>query len=205
MSRKKILLIVIALALIGAGVFLLLRKKRANYLERVSLAGSPDGSFIVQVERPVLSGRPIWEAPRAILGNADWELRFGNKSPGAAIGAVSPTRLELRADGGWDLLIQSDGQGRVMSGTRLVFTLPLFDRELKLNCRPADSDGIDHFNTTPRPGSDRVDGDFYLYLTQCKNAVSLKNTAGLPAFTVRGRFKGLTQSTNVTGDGKGTK
>ena len=204
MRGKKRLLIVVAAALFLAGIVLLVMKYRSNQLELASVAGEPDGAFIVQVERPVLSGRPIWDVPRAILGKGDRELRFGNLSPGAAAGAVGPTRLELRAEGGWNLLIVSDGQGRVVEGTRLVWTLQLHDREIKLNCRPADP-GIDHFNTTVRPGSDKLDGNFFLYLTQCKNAESLKNTAGLPAFTVRGSFKGLPQSGNPQGEDIGPK
>jgi hypothetical protein len=197
-------LIVVALTLLLAVVLLLLLRYRKNQLELASVADEPDGSFVVQVERPVLSGRPIWEVPRAILGTGDRDLRFGHMSASAAFGAVGSRRLELNADGGWDLLIESDGRGRVTEGTRLLFTLILFDRQLKLNCRPADSE-VNHFNTTARAGSDKLDGNFFLYLTQCKNAESGKNTAGLPAFTVRGSFKGLPQSGNVKDEGKGTK
>jgi hypothetical protein len=114
-------------------------------------------------------------------------------SPGARIGNVGSNRVELSADG-WELVIESNGQGRVSAGTRLVFSLTLPGRSpLGLNCRPAEpAEG--HFNTTAHAGSDKIDGDFFLRLPQCKNAVSGKNTAGLPTFTVRGSFKGLPQS-----------
>jgi len=204
MRAKKTLSIVVVLTLFLAVVLLLLQRYRKNQLGLASVADAPDGSFVVQVERPLLSGRPIWEVPRAILGTGDRDLRFGHMSPGAAFGAVGSRRLELNADGGWDLLIESDGRGRVIEGTRLLFTLVLYDRQLKLNCRPADS-GDDHFNTNARAASDKLDGNFFLYLTQCKNAESGKNTAGLPAFTVRGSFKGLPQSENVKDENKGPK
>ena len=192
MRRKKILLIIIALALLMAGLVLLLLRGRRNYLELASVAGQPDGAFVVQVERPILSGRAPWEIPRAILGSGDREHRFGNMSPGAKVAAVGPTHLELSADGGWDLVIESNGQGRVVEGTHLVFVLRLFDRSLKLNCRPAEP-APGHFNTSAR--GNMLDGDFILYLPQCKNAESGKNTAGLPTFTVRGSFKGLQPAT----------
>jgi hypothetical protein len=55
-------------------------------------------------------------------------------------------------------------------------------------CRHADS-SVGYFNTTAR-GS-KLDGNFLLKLTQCKNMKSGKNTSGLPPFPVRGNFKGL--------------
>src|SRR5215510_13954002 len=106
MRGKKILVIIIALALLFA-ILLLLLQRRTSQSEGASITAAPDGSFLVQVERPVLSGRPIWEVPRAIFGDGDRELRFGNLSPGAMFGIVSSHRLELSADGGWDLLIES--------------------------------------------------------------------------------------------------
>jgi len=187
-TGKKILLIIIALTVFLAGLLLL--RRRNKHPETPSVANAQDGSFLVQVERPVLSGRPIWEVPRAIFGDGDRDLRFGDMSPGAKVGRVASTHLELSADGGWDLIIESDGQGRVLAGTRLLFTLSLPGRNLKLNCYPADP-AVGDFNTVARAGSDRLDGEFLLKLPACKNAVSGKNTAGLPTFTVRGSFKGL--------------
>ena len=40
------------------------------------------------------------------------ELRFDHSSRGAKIGSVGHDRLELRADG-WDLFIETDGEGRI--------------------------------------------------------------------------------------------
>src|SRR5262245_43185198 len=115
-------------------------------------------------------------------------------SPGTQFASVSPTRLELTADGGWDLLIESDGQGRLSDGTRLVFPISFGGGHLLFNCRHADF-GFGHFKTTPR--GDKLDGDFLLRLTQCWNTRSGKNTSGLPPFPVRGSFKGLPLSATM--------
>src|SRR5262245_42540563 len=146
---KKLLLIIFGLTLLVA-VLLLTLRRRNGQATTTSVANTQDGSFLVQVERPVFSGRPIWEVPRAIFGDGDRELTFGDTSPDAKIGSGGPTNLELSADGGWDLVIESDGQGNITAGTRLRFTLPLPDRHLKLNCRPAEP-ANGHFTITARP------------------------------------------------------
>jgi hypothetical protein len=194
MRGKKVLLIIIGLVLLfGAGLVLVL-KWRSNRQNITSLAGAPDGSFVVQVEKPLFSLRAPWEIPRAIFGDRDPDLRITRMSPGASFGFIGPKRFELRADGGWDLVIESDGQGRVEESTRLVFPISFGGGHFKFNCRHADSK-IGYFITTLR--ADKIDGNFQLQLTQCKNVVSGKNTSGLPPFTVRGSFKGLPQSAPV--------
>jgi len=191
MRRMKTLLIVVALALLLACIAVLRWRPQEPAAESVS-STSPDGSFAVQVTKPILARAP-WEIPRAILGTRDEELRFDHTSRGAHVGKVAPDHLELSAEDGWDLLIETDGEGHITPGTRLIFPIVLGNRPLKFNCRPANS-APDHFNTTTRAGSDKLDGSFALRLTQCKNAVSGKNTAGLPVFTVTGSFKGLPQT-----------
>ena len=203
MRGKKILTIIVALTLLLA-VLLLIFRRRSDGTATAGVANARDGSFLVQVERPVLSGRPIWEVPRAILGDGDRDLRFGDTSPGAKVGSVKTNHLELSADGGWELVIESDGKGQVSAGTRLVFTLKLFDRHLRLNCRPAEP-AFGYFNVTPRADSDRLDGDFFTKLTACKNAESGKNTAGLPTFTLHGSFKGLPRSATMQNEGEKIK
>jgi len=188
MRRRKTLLIIIGLALL-AGVFLLFFLRwRSNQLSTLSLAGAPDGSFVMQVEKPILSLRAPWEVPRAVFGDRDPDLRIRQSSPGAQFRAVTPNRLEFIADGGWDLVIESDGQGRIVEGTRLVFPISYGDGHHIFGCRHADL-GIGYFKTTPREG--KLDGDFLLRVVQCKNMESGKNTSGLPPFPVRGSFKGL--------------
>jgi hypothetical protein len=118
------------------------------------------------------------------------ELRFDHTSPGAKIGSVGHDRLELSADG-WELFIETDGEGRVAPGTHLVFPLGLGGRRLRLNCRPADR-ATGFLRTTTRAGSDELDGRFLVELATCKNAESGKTTNWPPAaLTVRGSFAGL--------------
>ena len=195
MRGKKILLIIVGLTLMAAVLVLMLGRRRKQSVT-ASVASAQDGAFVVQVERPAFSGRPIWEVPRAIFGDGDRELRVGDMTPGAKVEHVGPTRLELSVDGGWELVIVSDDQGRVLPATHLMFPLTLPGRTLKLNCRPSDPP-VGHFNATARAGSDKFDGDFLLKLSECKNAVSGKTTAGLPVFTVRGGFKGLPRITKM--------
>jgi hypothetical protein len=202
MHGKKKLLIIIGLALLVGAFLLLVLKWRSNQINTLSLAGAPDGSFVMQVEKPILSLRAPWEVPRAVFGDRDPDLRLRQTSPGARLGVVTPERLELSADGGWDLVIESDGKGRVLEGTRLIFPISYGGGNHKFSCRHADSK-IGYFNTTAR--GDRLDGTFLLRLTQCKNVVSGKNTSGLPPFPVRGNFKGLPQSATVENEGKQTK
>jgi hypothetical protein len=157
-------------------------------MSTLSLADAPDGSFVMQVEKPILSLRAPWEVPRAVFGDRDPDLRLRQTSPGVKFATVTPQHFELAADGGWDLKIESDGQGRVTEGTRLVFPISYGGTSHIFSCRHADP-GIGYFNTTAR--GDRLDGNFLLKVTQCKNVVSGKNTSGLPPFPVRGNFKGL--------------
>jgi len=194
MRGKKKLLIVVGLALLVGVFLLLLLKWRSNQMNTLSLAGEPDGSFVLQIEKPILSLRAPWEVPRAVFGDRDPDLRLKQTSPGAKLGAVTPQRFELTADGGWDLLIESDGKGRVLEGTRMVFPMAFGGSNHTFSCRHADST-IGYFNTTAR--GDKLDGTFLLRLTQCRNVVSGKNTSGLPPFPVRGNFKGLAQSATV--------
>ena len=202
MRGKKKLMIVVGLALLVGVFLLLLLKWRSNQMNTLSLAGAPDGSFVMQIEKPILSLRAPWEVPRAVFGDRDPDLRLKQTSPGAKLGAVTPQRFELTADGGWDLLIESDGKGRVLEGTRMVFPMAFGGSNHTFSCRHADSN-IGYFNTTAR--GDKLDGTFLLKLTQCKNMKSGKNTSGLPPFPVRGNFKGLPQTTSVKDDGEKNK
>jgi len=197
MRGKKILLITIPVLLLLAGVVLVL-KWRSNQQNVTNLVGAPDGSFVMQVEKPLLSLRAPWEVPRAVFGDRDPDLRLRDTSPGAQFGMVTPKRFELTADGGWDLLIESDGQGRLADGTRLVFPISFGGGHFIFSCRHADL-GIGYFKTTPR--GDKLDGNFLLKVTKCKNAKSGKN-ASLPLLTVRGSFKGLPQSATVKDEGE---
>jgi hypothetical protein len=188
MRGKKKLLLILGLVLLLVAFLSLFLRWRSNRINTLSLAGAPDGSFVMQVEKPILSLRAPWEVPRAVFGDRDPDLRLRQTSPGAKLGVVTPERFELTAAGGWDLVIESDGKGRVLEGTRLIFPISYGGGSHIFSCQHADSN-VGYFNTTAR--GDKLDGNFLLRLTQCKNFVSKKNTSGLPPFPVRGNFKGL--------------
>jgi hypothetical protein len=193
MRGKKILVITIAFALLLAGIVVLRLRRDKPVGPRVSetsrLIGGP--AFEIQVEMPAFnSGRAPWEIPGVILGY-DRGPRFDQASPGARVGKMAPNHIELSADGGWDLLIETDSEGRLSEGTHVAFPVKLGSRPLKFNCRPADpTDG--YLQTTTRTGSDDLEGSFQLEVAICKNAVSGK-TAGWPyqPLKVRGTFAGL--------------
>jgi hypothetical protein len=193
MRGKKILVIIIALALLLAGVIALRLRREKPIAPRASetsrLIGGP--AFEVQVEMPAFnSGRAPWEIPGAILGY-DHGPRFDQGSPGAQVGKVALDRIELSADDGWNLLIETDGEGRLAQGTHLAFPVKLGGRPLKFNCRPANPT-VGYLHTTARTGSDELEGNFQLEVAICKNAVSGK-TAAWPyqPLKVRGNFAGL--------------
>lgn len=191
MRGKKILVIIIALAFLLAGIVALRLRRDKPIGPRVSetsrLIGGP--AFEVQVEMPAFnSGRAPWEIPGVILGY-DRGPRFDQASPGAQVGKIAPDHIELSADGGWDLLIETDGAGRLAQGTHVAFPVKLGGRPLKFNCRPADPT-VGYLHTTARTGSDELEGSFQLAVAICKNAASGKLPHGP---TNRSRFVGTLQ------------
>ena len=193
MRGKKILVIVIVLALLLVGIVVLrLRREKPigpSVSETALLIVGP--AFEVQVEMPAFnSGRAPWEIPGVILGY-DHGPRFDQASPGAQVGKITPDHIELSADGGWDLLIEADREGRLTQGTHVAFPVKLGGRPLKFNCRPADPI-VGYLHTTARTGSDELEGNFELEVAICKNAVSGK-TAAWPyqPLKVRGDFARL--------------
>jgi hypothetical protein len=185
MRGMKTALIFVALALLACLVLL-----RSQPDEPVA-ASAPDASrgpsFEVHVVKP-LANRPLF----GLFGLLPAEdLGFGQASRGAAIGRVGRDRLELRAEGGWDLSLATDGQGRVAPATRLVFPLTLGERRVTLRCRPADR-AVGYLRTAERPGTGRLDGRFLVELSRCQNAESGKNIEWPSRpLTVRGSFAGL--------------
>lgn len=184
MHGKKILVLIIALSLLIA-VIVALRPRRDKPL-------GPKG-FRVQVEMPAFnSGRAPWELPGVILGY-DHGPRFDQASPGARIGKIAADHIELRADGGWDILIETDGEGRLTQETYVAFPVKLGGRPLQFICRPADLP-VGSLHTAARTGSDELEGSFQLEVASCQNAASGK-TAAWPyqPLKVRGNFAGLKQ------------
>ena len=195
----KTSLIIIALALVACLVWLFWLGSRSDEPDETITESVSDtsrgASFEVRVIMP-RSGLPFGGIlPDALVKKLDGtprELRFDHTSPGAQIVRVEHHRVELRADG-WDLLIETDGEGRVAPGTRLVFPLSLGGRHVRLNCRPADR-ATGYLSATTRARSEELVGRFLVELTTCKNAESGKTTNWPPAaLTVRGRFVGSPQ------------
>lgn len=193
MRRKQIVVIVLSLALLlAAGVaWRRLREKPIGPSVAETSRSIGGQAFEVQVEMPAFnSGRAPWEIPGVILGY-DRGPRFDQASPGAQAGKIAPDHLELRADGGWDLLIETDTTGRLAPETHVAFPVKLGGRPLKFNCRPADPP-IGYLHTTARPDTNELEGEFQLEIAICKNAVSGK-TAAWPykPLKVRGNFAAL--------------
>lgn len=192
MRGKKILALIIALALLACIVALRLRRDKPigpKVSETSRLIGGP--AFKVQVEMPAFnSGRAPWEIPGAVLGY-DHGPRFDQASPGAQVGKIAANHIELSADGGWDILIETDGEGRLTQETYVEFPVKIGGRPLQFNCRPADLT-VGDLHTTARTGSDELEGSFQLEVASCKNAASGK-TAAWPyqPLKVRGNFAGL--------------
>jgi hypothetical protein len=192
-TSMKIWLIIIAMALLACLVMLMLRSRPDESVAESVSDTSRGPSFEVRVIMP-RSGLPLggilpdWLVKK--LDGTPSELRFDYTSRGAEISSVGHDRLELSADG-WNLFIETDGEGRVAPGTRLVFPLGLGGKQMKLRCRPA-YPGIGHLQTTTRAGSDELGGRFLVELATCENAESGKAIEWPPApLTVRGSFEGL--------------
>jgi len=198
-TSMKRSLIIIALALLACLVWLVLRTDEPDAASVSDTSRGP--SFDVRVEKPrmdrFLGGILPAKLEAKLIGG---ELRFNHTSRGAKIGNVGPDRLELSADG-WDLLIETDGEGRVAPGTRLVFPIEIAEKQWTLRCRPADS-AVGYLHATTRAGSDVLDGGFLVELATCVDAATgkiLDTEAGAnpgdawpsSPLTIRGSFGGL--------------
>jgi hypothetical protein len=144
----------------------------------------------IMLRQMPVEGRAPWEIPGVILGY-DHGPRFDQASPGAQVGKIAADHIELSADGGWDILIETDGEGRLTQGTYVAFPVKLGGRPLKFDCRPADLT-VGYLHTIARTGSDELEGSFQLEVAICENAASGK-TAAWPyqPLKVRGNFAGL--------------
>src|SRR5262245_11968185 len=193
MRGKKILVIIIALTLLLVCIVSLRLRRGKPIGPAVSdtsrLIGGP--AFEVQIEMPAFnSGRAPWEIPGVILGY-DHGPRFDQSSPGAQVGKIRGDHIELSADGGWDILIETDGEGRLTQGTYVAFPVKLGGRPLNFNCRPADLT-VGYLHTTARTGSDEIEGNFQLEVAICENAASGKTEAWPnKLLMVRWNFAGL--------------
>lgn len=201
-TSTKTSLIVVALALLACLACLVWLVSRPDGPDAASVSDASKGaSFEVQVEKPrmdrFLGGILPIRIEEKLLG--DGELRFNHTSRGARVGNIGHDRVELRADG-WDLLIETDGEGRVAPGTRLVFPIEIAEVKYTLRCRPADR-AVGYLNAAAQAGSDVLDGRFLIELAACENAETGKTldteAGGRPGdawpsspLTLRGSFRG---------------
>ena len=196
--KRSLIIIIIALALLACLVVLGSRPDEPDQPDQPVGASVPETSrgpsFEVRVVMPRIH-LPFFgilpESFEAQLDGLPRELGFDHASPGAAIGSVGHDRLELSAEGGWDLSIETDDEGRIAPGTRLVF--PLTSWQATLRCRPAYRD-VGYLRTTTRAGSDELDGRFLVKVADCENVKS-GEALGWPAapLTVQGSFEGLSR------------
>ena len=184
MSRMKITLIVIAAAFLVCLVVIGLRPDKPDAASASETTGGP--SFEVRVVKP-LSARPLFELLGLLRAG---DLGFDHTSRGAENGRVGRDRLELIAEG-WDLSIETDGEGKIASGTRLVFPLDLGGQERRLRCRPA-VPAIGYLRSAMQAGPDELGGSFSVQLATCEIAETGKVIEWPPApLTVRGHFERL--------------
>ena len=188
-SVKKQLLIIVLGLLVGFIIF----RSREDELDVA------DGSHVAQgplfevrvlkprVARPLFGILPMKFEEKLEPGG---ELRFNHASPGAKVSNVELHRLGLSADG-WDLLIETDSEGKITSGTRLVYTMILAEKQRRLRCRPAEP-ASGYFRAMQRTGSSELNGRFQFELATCENDETGKVIEWPPApLTIRGSFKGL--------------
>lgn len=195
-------LIIIALALAACLIFLVWFAARPDEQFSKSVSGTSGGTaFEVLLEKPRMDRFLFGILPTRIEAKlTGGELRFDHSSRGAKIGSVGPDHVELSADG-WDLLIETDGEGRITQGTRLIFPIEIAEVQWTLRCRPADR-ANGYLNANTLPGSNVLDGNFLVELARCEDAKTGKildtEAGGNPGdawpsspLTLRGRFEGL--------------
>jgi hypothetical protein len=165
---KASLIIIVALALLASLVWIVRRPGDPNAASAPNTSGGM--SFEVRVEKPrsdrFLFGILPAKLEAKLVGGG--ELRFDHASRGAQVGSAGQDHLELRAEG-WQLLIETDGQGRVAPGTQLVFPIEIAEKKYTLRCRPADAP-VGYLQAEARAGSDVLDGRFHVELANCVNA-----------------------------------
>lgn len=201
-TSVKASLVIVAGALLACLVWFVSRPNKPGAATDSDASRGP--SFEVRVEKPRIDRFLYGILPTTIeeklLGGG--ELRFDHASRGAEVGRVGQDRLELRAEG-WELLIETDGEGRLAPGTRLVFPMEMAEVQRRLRCRPAER-AVGYLLAIARAGSDVFDGSFLVELAACENAETGKiidtEAGGSPGdawpsepLILRGSFAGLPQ------------
>lgn len=194
-TSGKTTLIIIALALLACLLVLVLRSRPDEQAEPVAasvLETFRGPAFVVHVIMPRM-GLPLggilpdW-VTRKFDGTPS-EMRFDNASSGAEIVSIGSDRVELKAEG-WDLVIATDGEGRILPESRLALQMALGGRHVKLRCRPA-VPARGQLDTSKQADSHDLSGSFLVEFARCENAESGKAIEWPPApMTVRGIFRG---------------
>lgn len=130
--------------------------------------GSSAGpAFVVQIVRPRL-GLPLAGILPPRLFGLDARLGFASTSAGAAIGSVSPGRIELGSEG-WELVLVLDADGRVSPEAYVVFELVFEERRRRVRCRPGDP-AVGTVHVAALPDSGELSGSFDVELARCEDA-----------------------------------
>jgi hypothetical protein len=204
-KTSLVIISIVLVACLACLVWFVSRTDGPDEMVVTSVSGtSRNPAFEVRVERPRMD-RPFG----GILGRAleaklfGGEPKFTHASPGARMGNVGQHRIELSADG-WDLLIETDSEGRINPATRLVFPMELAEKQYSLRCRPADQ-SKGYLGVTEQAGSGeadvRLEGRFLVELARCEDARTGKildtEAGGNPGqawpsspLTLRGSFVG---------------
>jgi hypothetical protein len=158
----------VLLASFGVVVCLLLVFYRPDRPVATIVPASSSGpAYVVQIIRPRL-GLPLGGLMPPQLFGHDAHLGFDSTSNGANIRSVGPGRIELGADD-WDLVLVFDSEGRVTSGTQVVFNLVFEDRLRRVRCRPANP-AVGALNTVRLGVSGELSGSFDIELAHCVDA-----------------------------------
>jgi hypothetical protein len=197
----KISLVIFALALVICLTFLVWLLSPNEGAPSVAGATSRP-SFDVIIEKPRMD-RPFFgivptKLEAKIFGVSN--LRFDQASPGARVGSIGNGHVDLHADG-WELNIETNADGKVGSGTRIVFPIEIAEKQWTMRCQPADP-AVGFFHIAPRAGSNELEGNFVVEFANCEEAKTgkiLDTEAGArpgdawpsAPLTVRGSFAGL--------------
>ena len=130
-------------------------------------ASSTGPAFVVQIIRPRL-GLPLGGVLPPELFGLDARLGFESTSEGADIRSVSPSRIELAADG-WELLLVLDSDGRVTPESQVVFDIMFEERLRRVRCRP-DDHSVGTLNMVMLEESGELAGTFDIELARCEDA-----------------------------------
>lgn len=138
-------------------------------VDRIEPGSSPGPAFVVQIRRPRM-GLPLGGVLPPRFFGLDAHLGFASTSPGATIGHVDPTRVELAADDG-ELVLALDAEGRIGSETRVVFELVFEERRTRVRCRPGDP-AVGTWTSLVLHDSGELSGSFDIELAHCEDARS---------------------------------